>query len=152
MAYFLQAQVAESLRSRFGNLAEALGRLRVTTYFLQVGSRSRFRVSAESIRNDLCLIGPSCGNASVPSQQEIKVARVRLGSTHSYRRIRPASESAAWPIDREASGRLCHLGKSGAFSGWQKLFVPTCPFQAGTKSFLPPSPCGDCQHYALHTT
>ena len=50
---FLQAQLAESLRSRFGNLVEAFGCLWVATYLLQVGARSRFRVSAESIRHGL---------------------------------------------------------------------------------------------------
>ena len=105
----------------------------------------------DDVRHDLFLTGPNCGNAGAPSQQEIKAARVRLGSTHSYRRIRPASESAAWPISWEAL-EGSHSVKRGAFSGWQKLFAPTCPFQAGAKSFLPSSPCCDCQHYALHTT
>ena len=144
--------MAEPLRSRFGNLVEAFGCLWVATYLLQVGPRRRFRVSAESIRHDLFLTGPNWANAGVPSQQGIKAARVRLGSTHSYRRIRPASESADWPVDREASGRLCHLMKRGAFPGWQKLLVPACPLQVGANAFLPSSPCCDCQHYALHAT
>ena len=124
--------------------------------WLPIFYRSDRGVDSESARSRFAmacfLTGPNCANAGAPSQQEIKAARVRLGSTHSYRRIRPASESADWPVDREASGRLCHLMKRGAFPRWQKLFVPTCPFQVGTKSVLPSSPCCDCQHYALHAT
>ena len=132
--------MAESLRIRFGNLVEAFGCLWVATYFY----RSDRGVDSESARSRFAmtyvLTGPNCENVGAPSQQEIKAARVRLGSTHSYRRIRPASESADWPIGREASGRLCHLMKRGAFPGWQKLFVLACPFQVGTKSFLPSTP------------
>ena len=54
--------MAESLRSQFGNLYEKFMGIRVRPSFYKAESRSQFGVSAESIRHDLCLIGPSGGS------------------------------------------------------------------------------------------
>ena len=91
----------------------------------------------------------------------------KLASWPAGRSAAPAGRSVGWPADWPVSGRLigglagwlaggawCKVfwAGGGFFSGWQKLFVPTCPFQAGTKSFLPSSGCSSCHTHTYTLT
>ena len=144
MAYFSQAQMAESLRSQFEHLFDKFRRLWARPIFYRAESRSQFGVSAESIRHGPFIIGPSGGVTDAPARKEVKAARAILGSSHSSRCIMLGSDSAARPIGWEASWE--------GFAIWRRvgrLFLDGRNFSSRPVHFRPGRKVSNHPHHVV---
>ena len=136
--------MAESLRSQFEHLFDKFRRLGARPIFYRAESRSQFGVSAESIRHDLFIIGPSGGVTDAPARKEVKAARAILGSSHSSRCIMLGCDSAARTIVREASWE--------GFAIWRRvgrLFLDGRNFSSRPVHFRPGRKVSNHPHHVV---